>query len=152
MMDTDKHTAEARKTRAKPVLSAVLLALGALLTLAGLLSLSRVRGTLQYCAVAPQAGEKGQTLIDLARSGREALAEDRDAYQGYASGGVRQSLTLSAGEASEAATLYAMGEGWLEVYPPALVKGRRISETEINNGERLIMLDDDLAFRLFPSQ
>ena len=49
------------------------------------------------------------------------------------------------------ATLTAVGENWFSVYPRYLVSGRLMTEQELRDGDRLIVLDEPLAFKLFPT-
>ena len=127
-----------------------LVALGAAMLLAGLGMLLWTTGSaLQYCVAAPDPGEKGETYRKLAVSAGHVGEELKDALEWVALGGTGEEVTLTAGKNSEAASLVAMGEGWLEVYPRFIVQGRRIGETELADGAKLIMLDEGLAFKLF---
>ena len=130
----------------------VLMLLGGAMALCALVMLNMTRGALQYCAAAPAPAEGGAQLTALVTARDEAREALEGTVSALAMGGVKEEVSLSAGSASESATLYAMGEAWLEVYPRMLVEGRRISETELKNGDRLIMLDAGLAFRLFGTE
>ena len=130
----------------------VLMALGALMALAALGMLSQVRGALQYCVLAPQAGEKGEELKKLADGARKLDGSMKDVLSYTALGGFAAQVSLSAGDSAAQASLYAVGEGWLEVYPRFIVRGRRFGESEIGQGERVAMLDEGLAFRLFGAE
>ncbi len=127
----------------------VLMALGALMALCALGMLFETRGALQYCVLAPEAGEKGEALVKLSDSARELDASMKDALKWVALGGDAGTVTLTAGSASEEASLFAIDEGWLEVWPRFLIQGRRIGESELKQGARVAMLDEKLAFRLF---
>ena len=48
--------------------------------------------------------------------------------------------------------MYAVGEGWFEVYPVFIVNGRRLTETELTQGDCVALLDEGLAFSLFGSE
>ena len=121
-----------------------------LMALAGLGMLLGTTGSaLQYCVAAPDPGEKGESYRKLAVSAGHVGEELKDALEWVALGGASEEVTLTAGKNSEAASLVAMGEGWLEVYPRFIVQGRRIGETELAEGAKLIMLDEGLAFKLF---
>ena len=134
------------------ILPGLLAILGGLLAALALFMLSRTPETLQYAVVAPAPGEQNVNYTRLAAAARDAAVEMGDAAQCVAIGGVKAQVSLSAGERSEMATLFAMGEGFPEVYPHVLKGGRRISETELAAGARLILLDEALAFRLFGTQ
>ncbi len=49
------------------------------------------------------------------------------------------------------ATLTAVGENWFSVYPRYLISGRLLSADELQNGAHVIVLDEPLAFKLFPT-
>ena len=128
----------------------VLMALGAAMALAGLGMLSRTAGSaLQYCVAAPDPGEKGESYRKLNATRRKLGEGMKDALAWTAAGGAASSVSVSAGGKSAEAALWAMGEGWLEVYPRFLQQGRRIGESELEEGARVVMLDDGLAFQLF---
>lgn len=134
------------KRRRLPI---VLMALGACMALAALGMLSRTPGVLQYCATAPAPGEKGESYRKLNDDARKLDASMKDALAWVAAGGAASSVSVSAGGKSAEAALWAVGEGWLEVYPRFLTQGRRIGESELQSGARVAMLDADLAFQLF---
>lgn len=127
----------------------VLMLLGAAMALGALAMLLQTPNVLQYCAAAPAPGEKGEAYAKLAKEGRKLGEGMKDALAWTAVGGVVQSATVSAGDHSASAALWAIGEGWLEVYPRFLTQGRRIGESELQDGARVAMLDEELAFKLF---
>lgn len=127
----------------------VLMALGALMALCALAMLWQTRGVVQYSVLAPEAGEKGEALKKLADSARKLDGSMKDTLRWVALGGDAGTTTVSAGSASEEASLFAIGEGWLEVYPRFLIQGRRVGESELAQGARVAMLDEGLAFKLF---
>ena len=155
-----------RKTRGK-----WLLALGALLMAAGLCMLALQPSVLQYCIVAPtdeaapepsgqeSAGQEAQT----AKQESGALKALYDAWQTRAEEDLSEVLSaasitardygfaLSGEGGSATATLTAVGENWFSVYPRYLVSGRLMTQQELKDGDRLIVLDEPLAFKLFPT-
>ena len=130
----------------------VLMALGALMALFALVMLLMTPKRLQYTAMAPEPGEKGENLVALIEPAAKLGQELKDSLSWTALGGICESATLTGGSASEAVNLIAMGEGWLEVYPRFLIRGRRIGESELQSGAKVIMLDEGLAFKLFGAQ
>ena len=130
----------------------VLMLLGALMALYALGMLLQTGNMLQYCALAPEAGEKGENLKALADSARRLGDSMKDTFAWTAIGGTCGTVTLSSESSSAEAKLIAMGEGWLEIYPRFLVRGRRIGESELQQGAAVIMLDEDLAFSLFGTE
>ena len=130
----------------------VLMLLGALMALYALGMLLQTGNMLQYCALAPEAGEKGENLKALADSARKLGDSMKDTFAWTAIGGTCGTVTLSSESSSAEAELIAMGEGWLEIYPRFLVRGRRIGESELQQGAAVIMLDEGLAFSLFGTE
>ena len=155
-----------RKTRGK-----WLLALGALLMAAGLCMLALQPSVLQYCIVAPTdeaapepsgqeaAGQEAQTakqesgaLKALYDAWQTRVGEDLSEVLSAASIAARDyGFALSGEGGSATATLTAVGENWISVYPRYLVSGRLMTEQELKDGDRLIVLDEPLAFKLFPT-
>lgn len=128
----------------------VLICLGAILALGALVMLQMsTRDVLQYCVTAPEPGEKGENLLALERAAVKAGSEMKDAFAWTALGGECGEVSVSSGSASATANLIAIGEGWQEVYPRFLKKGRLIGEGEIHDGATVVMLDEGLAFMLF---
>ena len=134
------------KRRRLPI---VLMALGAIMALAALAMLSRTPGLLQYCVTAPEPGEKGTNYAKLATQAAKLDGSMKDALDWVVAGGSDAIVTVNAGDKSADAALWAIGEGWLEVYPRFLEQGRRIGESELKDGARVAMLDAELAFQLF---
>src|SRR5699024_7098133 len=60
-------------------------------------------------------------------------------------------FAFSGAGGSATATLTAVGENWFSVYPRYLVSGRLMSADELRDGARVIVLDEPLAFKLFPT-
>ena len=127
----------------------VLMALGAAMLLAALAMLLRTPNALQYCAVAPQPGEKGANYTKLAEDAVKLDGSMKDTLAWIAAGGTADSVNITAGENSAQAALYAIGEGWLEIYPRFIVQGRRMGESELASGAKVAMLDADTAFQMF---
>ena len=126
-----------------------LMAIGMAMALCALGMLSQTRDALQYCALAPGSKDGGAELGRLSDSARRLGDSMKDALSWVAMGGTGGAVDVTAGENSAQASLYAMGEGWLEVNPRFLVQGRRVGESELRQGDRVAMLDEKLAFRLF---
>lgn len=125
-----------------------LLALGLVMALAALWMLVATHDVLQYAIVAPSSDEIKQLVKDRGEID-EALM---DCVSATTMGGVTAKASVSAGTANGTASIYAVGEGWFEVYPVFLVDGRRITETELARGDKVAMLDADLAFQLFGNE
>ena len=127
----------------------VLIALGAAMALFALGMLTQTPGVLQYCVIAPEPGEKGEAIRDMIASAQKLGEGMKESLAWVAVNGEAGKVSLSSDAGSEEVNLIAMGEGWLEVYPRFLVKGRRIGESELEQGAKVAVLDDGLAFKLF---
>lgn len=127
----------------------VLMALGLAMALFAGAMLLGGPDTLQYCVLAPAAGEKGENLLALADSAEKLGQNLKDTLSWVSLDGGAGTVSLSSGSGGAEANLITIGEGWLEIYPRFLKKGRRIGESELAQGAAVIMLDDDLSFQLF---
>lgn len=58
---------------------------------------------------------------------------------------------MSDADASADATLTGVGERWFSVYPKYLSAGRLITDQESKDAARVAVLDESLAFKLFPT-
>lgn len=127
----------------------VLMALGAIMALAALGMLSQTRDVVQYCVVAPDPGEKGEAIRALSESAQKLGESMKDSLAWTTLNAAVGAVSLSVGNNSVDANLIAIDEGWLEVYPRFLTQGERLSESELQDGARAIMLDEGLCFKLF---
>ena len=135
-----------KKWRKGPLL---LVILGCALSLAALAVLAPMKDMLQYAIVAPNGEDEVLRLVKAKDAADDALI---DCTEVTAIGGAAQSASVSAGGKNGAAAVYAVGEGWFEIYPVFLVQGRRITETELAHGDRVALLDEALAFSLFGAE
>ena len=127
----------------------VFIVLGTVLSAVALFMLSQTPQVLQYCLLAPEAGENGNNIRDLATSAKTTAESMKEIFTWMTVDGRAEKVSISTGSNTLDVSLYAMGEGWLEVYPTFLKKGDRITETDLQKGAAVMMLDDGLAFRLF---
>lgn len=134
-----------RKLRAGACILIVAGLIGGMISLGLLLCMPE---SLQYAVAAA-----GETDIREALLAREASAEQlSDCTSAVAVGAVTETASVSAGDASASAAVYAVGEGWFEVYPVFMLDGRRLTETELRQGEPVALLDSELAFFLFGAE
>lgn len=126
-----------------------LLFFGALLALVSLAMLESVDDVLQYAVTAPATKDEVLRLVEAKRETGESLM---DCTSATAIGGVKEKDSVSANGKSGSAAVYAVGEGWFEIYPVFLADGRRITETEFRRGDKVALLDADLAFSLFGAE
>lgn len=129
-----------------------LLALGIALSVAALIPLATARDVLQYAVVAP-SGENAADQIRQLMDARKAIGEALiDCTSVSTMGGMTAKASVSGGGKNGTATVYAVSEGWFEVYPVALAGGRLLTETELRRGDKVALLDSELAFSLFGSE
>ena len=136
------------------------LVLGLVMLIAGLIGAHMEENMIQYAVRAPQAvavsgkeEEKKQPNDPLleAVSGLETVWEEMEGSftekTAYATAsGV--SFTVEQGETAEAA-LYAVDDAYFSVQRKLLLYGRFIYPEEFRRGDRVIVLDEDLAIKLF---
>ena len=137
------------KRRVFPIL---LMALGTALLGWGLFMLERTPPVLEYAVVATEPGEGGEVYRQLGKSARQTFEPLTDTFSAATVSGYHASTVLTLGDESATVALYAVDEGYFEVYPIAIEQGRRISETELRRGERWALLDEALGFQLFGEQ
>lgn len=111
--------------------------------------LCSIPDTLQYAVAAPN----GETDLKQALAAKKETAEQlADCTHAIAVGAITEKASVSAGEMNESAMVYAVGEGWFEIYPVFMREGRRLTETELRQGDSVALLDEKLAFLLFGSE
>ena len=131
-----------------------LIVLGAVLMGASLFLLYRVPSVAQYMAPAPV--ESGADNAESALTGVIKSWETRKtelgtgARAGLAATVYESAIESSAGE-SDAATLTCVSAGWFDAHPKYLKSGRLFTEAELTGGAKLVVLDEELAFKLFPT-
>ena len=102
---------------------------------------------LQYCAL-PNSGDQKDAPA-LAKV-KERISESLgDAATGLAFSMVKGSEKLSFKGREADCTVYAIGEGWPEVYPRYLTWGRNLNSAELKEVGRVCVMDEKLAFQLF---
>lgn len=134
----------------KGVAAWALLAVGAVMMLISLGNLLAARELLQY-AVVPR-GEMDAAVSQLLTVKREVADTLADCTSALAVGGVTEKASVSAGSVNQTCAVYAVGEGWFEADPVFLTAGRRLTETELKLGDKVAMVDEQLAFQLFGSE
>lgn len=134
----------------KGVAAWALLVVGAVMMLISLGSLLATRDLLQY-AVVPR-GEMDAAVSQLLTVKREVADTLADCTSALAVGGVTEKASVSAGGVNQTCAVYAVGEGWFEADPVFLTAGRRLTETELKLGDKVAMVDEQLAFQLFGSE
>ena len=134
----------------KGVAAWALLVVGAVMMLISLGNLLAARELLQY-AVVPR-GEMDAAVSQLLTVKREVADTLADCTSALAVGGVTEKASVSAGSVNQTCAVYAVGEGWFEADPVFLTAGRRLAETELKLGDKVAMVDEQLAFQLFGSE
>lgn len=133
-----------------------LMAAGLCLIAFALFELLTMDARLEYALPNAQAITSNDNETDLVaplkrliEAKNTAQSELTDCVSACAVGGVKTGESVGAEDKSLTATLYAVGDGWFEVYPQYLSAGRLIGSDEQTEGDRVIVLDAELAFKLF---
>ena len=134
----------------KGVAAWALLVVGAVMMLISLGNLLAARELLQD-AVVPR-GEMDAAVSQLLTVKREVADTLADCTSALAVGGVTEKASVSTGSVNQTCAVYAVGEGWFEADPVFLTAGRRLAETELKLGDKVAMVDEQLAFQLFGSE
>ena len=132
--------------RPKNWLMVILAVAGVGLALLSLIELDHTPDLLQYCAL--PGGEK-KTIVQLNKICERISENLGEASEGIAFSWVSSANKLTRQGRTADCTLYAIGDGWLDICPRFLQWGRRINEAELQNGGRVCMMDAGLAFQLF---
>ena len=133
-----------------------LMAAGLCLIAFALFELLTMDARLEYALPNAQAITSNDNETDLVaplkrliEAKNTAQSELTDCVSACAVGGVKTGESVGAEDKSLTATLYAVGDGWFELYPQYLSAGRLIGSDEQTEGDRVIVLDAELAFKLF---
>lgn len=127
----------------------LLVILGLIMAMISMIALCGTPDSLQYTVARPKDVNDLRQALMAKENAAEQLG---DCTSAVAVGAVRESESVSAGETSKSAVVYAVGEGWFEVYPVFMIEGQRLTETQLRLGERAALLDKELAFALFGSE
>ena len=131
-----------------------LMFLGAALLAVSLFLLYRVPSVAQYMAPAPVEGgadNAESALAGVIKSWEARRAElGTGARAGLAATAYESAIESSTGQ-SDAATLTCVSAGWFDAHPKYLKSGRLFTEAELAAGAKLVVLDEELAFKLFPT-
>ena len=133
----------------KGVAAWALLVVGAVMMLISLGNLLAARELLQYTVV--PRGEMDAAVSQLLTVKREVADTLADCTSALAVGGVTEKASVSAGSVNQTCAVYAVGEGWFEA-DPVFLTARRLTETELKLGDKVAMVDEQLAFQLFGSE
>lgn len=142
-----------------------LIVLGAALLIYSLAMLYSMEPLAQYIAPAQREPEKtaqtGEEEGDTQTTAESPLAEQQKLWEqrrgelgenartGMAA--VAYGFSVSGGGQFETATLICAGQGWFDAHPRFLVDGCLFSGADYENGAHKAVLDEELAFQLFPT-
>lgn len=88
--------------------------------------------------------------LKLYYEANERMQSLRESIPVYSIARRGQNLTMKGeGGQSTETTLYAVGQGYFELYHEHLLRGRLISETDVNKGKNVVVLDDGAELVLF---
>lgn len=127
----------------------LLLIVGLLAALLSMAFICAVPNSLQYAVAATGGEAELRRTVKIRNDAAEQLA---DCASAVTVGAVTETASVTAGDISKTAAVYAVGEGWFEVYPVFMTEGRRLTETELRRGDCVALLDSELAFALFGSE
>lgn len=136
----------------------VLLLVFALLLCFGAYSAAQVGDHLQYVLPPPRQLEQGQSEETIKpnqpiadwQERLESVAEEWDStMQTWTLGGVVEQTSISAESSSAQGRVTLMGERGLQLQPEYLLYGRLFYPEELEKGDRLALLDEQLALALF---
>ena len=120
--------------------------------LCGALVLLFVPDGFQYILPAPARTQEGGALAALYERGMEELHEMADTLTHPAIAARWQGAGIASedGNKNVTATVYAVGAGYFDAAYERLMQGRYVSETDVRQAERVIVLDSGSALTLFP--
>ncbi len=145
----------------------VLIVLGLLLQLWAMVALFGQGPLLEYAVCAPEVqkiasggSEEGATTQTQVETGLQALMDTQEkvedelaeAVTAVSCAGMRSGVNISAKGNSATATLVAAGRRYLETCPQEIASGRWMDGAELQQGTKIALLDEDLAFALFGSE
>ena len=118
---------------------------GCLLVIVALIGLWGTPKIIQYAFL------PGNELGEYARQMEDVTLEMSGAVEIATIHGVKSGCPVvsESGASESGVTLYMIGERWNEVYPLQITCGEALSYASISGGQRMIVLDSDLAFKLF---
>lgn len=88
--------------------------------------------------------------LKLYYKANEKMQSLRELLPVYTIAGRGQNLTVRGkGGQSTETTLYAVGKGYFELYHEQLLRGRLISEADVNKGRNVVVLDEEAELELF---
>lgn len=111
---------------------------------------------LQYLVDAPaltapadERTEPGRAITDLQESLASAAADWTQSMKAWTLGGVIQQTSLQADKQSAAGRMELLGENAFAAHPRYLLHGRLFYEDELKDGAHVILLDEQMALKLF---
>lgn len=118
--------------------------------------IAEVGDNLQYVTDAPalvvpsDGRQKAGAAVTSLQEDLESAAEDWSAsVRAWTLGGVIQQTALSGGGRSASGRLELLGENAFAAHPRFLLHGRLFYEDELSKGEKVILLDEQMALALF---
>ena len=136
--------------RRRPGFFAILLLIaGAAALIMGVTALLRTPDAYEYTLPMTNGSDAGSAASDLVKRMSSVEETLQGSVDVLAMAGMSQQVDVGSNESSAQATLYAVTEGWFEISPVFYVQGRPISEKELADGARTVLIDDGLAFTLF---
>lgn len=134
--------------RKKHILCSALLVASALVMLFCVLLQGLVQADLQYVIPAPKDADAWASCYEQALDLQADLREEKIKVAIY---GKAQHVTLYTEQGQTTVTLYAVDDGWREMYHETLFDGRMISCHDVERETACIVLNESTARTLFPA-
>ena len=132
--------------------SIVLILLSALLILIGSILLSSIDNCMQYVLPMHTSSELEEIYFDVER----LLDQISDTITASSVASRAQNMELQSiqkgNSSSDFSTVYAAGAGYFDLNHEHLIEGRLISESDIKNARKVIVIDDATALTLFKGE
>ena len=130
------------------VLSVVLCIIGAGLIAFGAAVAYQVPDEIQYIVSAPESKDKTEIVFQEAKKTLQKLS---DGTESACITGKAQSMIISTDVSARTVTVYSVDTGYDDLFHRKTATGRMISNREIEESKKVIVIDQRIAYQLFPA-